>query len=176
MPSQLTLKQLRKHLHQDIHVSPGKAENSTWQIPSQSVASNSIAAFISAGIYPELLNHIAYDAEGQTHHLNDASYIAVMDKQGALHGRNWHLSGEKNAENSLLLMHKKLKQQETLLEQQQQALTDAHSTLEEHQAQAALITEQQNERKDTIHQLAQQLAVRLLIDRKSTRLNSSHVF
>lgn len=56
-------------------------------------------------------------------------------------------------------MHKKLKQQETLLEQQQQALTDAHSTLEEHQAQAALITEQQNERKDTIHQLAQQLAV-----------------
>ena len=142
-----------------IHVSPGKAENSTWQIPSQSVASNSIAAFISAGIYPELLNHIAYDAEGQTHHLNDASYIAVMDKQGALHGRNWHLSGEKNAENSLLLMHKKLKQQETLLEQQQQALTDAHSTLEEHQAQAALITEQQNERKDTIHQLAQQLAV-----------------
>ncbi|KPH90147.1 chromosome segregation protein SMC [Pseudoalteromonas undina] len=142
-----------------IHISPGKAENSTWQIPSQSVASNSIAAFISAGIYPELLNHIAYDAEGQTHHLNDASYIAVMDKQGALHGRNWHLSGEKNAENSLLLMHKKLKQQETLFEQQQQALTDAHSTLEEHQAQAALITEQQNERKDTIHQLAQQLAV-----------------
>ena len=142
-----------------IHVSQGKAENSTWQIPSQSVASNSIAAFISAGIYPELLNHIAYDTEGQTHHLNDASYIAVMDKQGALHGRNWHLSGEKNAENSLLLMHKKLKQQETLLEQQQQALTDAHSTLEEHQAQAALITEQQNERKDTIHQLAQQLAV-----------------
>ena len=142
-----------------IHISLGKAENSTWQIPSQSVASNSIAAFISAGIYPELLNHIAYDAEGEAHHLNDASFIAVMDKQGALHGRNWHLSGEKNAENSLLLMHKKLKQQETLLEQQQQALTDAHSTLEEHQAQAALITEQQNERKDTIHQLAQQLAV-----------------
>ena len=142
-----------------IHISLGKAENSTWQIPSQSVASNSIAAFISAGIYPELLNHIAYDAEGEAHHLNDASFIAVMDKQGALHGRNWHLSGEKNAENSLLLMHKKLKQQETLLEQQQQALTDAHSTLEEHQAQAVLITEQQNERKDTIHQLAQQLAV-----------------
>jgi len=142
-----------------IHISPGKAENSTWQIPSQSLARHSIAAFISAGIYPELLNHIAYDAEGETHHLNDASFIAVMDKQGALHGRNWHVSGDKNAENSLLLMHKKLKQQGTLLEQQQQALTDAHSTLEEHQAQAALITEQQNERKDTIHQLAQQLAV-----------------
>ncbi|EWS97922.1 chromosome segregation protein SMC [Pseudoalteromonas sp. SCSIO_11900] len=142
-----------------IHISQGKAENSTWEIASQSAAKHSIAAFITSGVYPELLNHIAYDEAGDISALNDNSYIAVIDKQGALHGRNWHVSGDKNTENSLLLMHKKLKQQETLLEQQQQALTDAHSTLEEHKTQAALITEQQNERKDTIHQLAQQLAV-----------------
>ena len=110
-------------------------------------------------MYPELLNHIAYDEAGDISALNDNSYIAVIDKQGALHGRNWHVSGDKNAENSLLLMHKKLKQQESLLKQQQQRLEDATSTLEEHKAQAALLTGQQNERKETIHQLAQQLAV-----------------
>lgn len=142
-----------------IHVSQGKAENSTWKIAPQREEQHSIAAFITSGVYPELLNHIAYDEMGEISALNDSRYIAVIDKQGALHGRNWHVSGNKNAENSLLLMHKKLKQQEITFVHQQQALAYALSTFEEHKAQTALLTGQQNERKETIHQLAQQLAV-----------------
>ncbi|MFP5303786.1 hypothetical protein R2R70_21645, partial [Cobetia sp. SIMBA_158] len=67
-----------------------------------------LADYITAGVYPDLLTRIGYSEHADLTMLNDDYYIAIMDKKGELHGRNWHVNADSNTDNSLLIKHKQL--------------------------------------------------------------------
>ena len=141
-----------------LSVSTKKTQNCVWENTTPSTA-DSLTSFITHGVYPELLDHIAYSEKGSLALLENDYYVAVMDSTGALHGRNWHLSGDKNADNSLLLKHKQLQEKTTLLieiEQQQDSKKQLLADSKQHYGQ---LNTQQNEYKEQIRQLTQNIAV-----------------
>ncbi len=147
---------------QQLTVSDKVQPNSVWQASKnapQRVAQLSLANYITAGVYPEYLARIAYSENGSLAALDDDYYLAVMDKQGALHGRNWHLNGDKNAANSLLLKHQQLHTKTTQLTELNQQLQDAQDVLATHQQAHKQLAAEQTALKDAIHQLAQTIAV-----------------
>ncbi|WP_166114133.1 AAA family ATPase [Pseudoalteromonas sp. Z9A5] len=164
--SQLSVKEGFEHLIEQalkslehLNVSEQQADNSVWPISGKHIAENSLAAFITSGIYPDHLTRIAYSESGDLTLLNDDFYIAVMDKNGAMHGRNWHVSADRNAENSLLLKHKQLQDKAQQLIDAEDELQQVTLTLDGNTAQQAKLTNEQSELKEAIHQLAQNIAV-----------------
>ena len=164
--SQLSVKEGFEHLIEQalkslehLNVSEQQANNSVWPISGKHIAANSLAAFITSGIYPDHLTRIAYSESGDLTLLNDDFYIAVMDKNGAMHGRNWHVSADRNAENSLLLKHKQLQDKAQQLIDAEDELQQVTLTLDGNTAQQAKLTNEQSELKEAIHQLAQNIAV-----------------
>ncbi|MBH0039419.1 chromosome segregation SMC family protein [Pseudoalteromonas sp. SWN166] len=142
-----------------LNVSEQQADNSVWPISTKHIAENSLAAFITSGVYPEHLTRIAYSESGDLTLLKDDFYTAVMDKSGALYGRNWHVSADRNAENSLLLKHKQLQDKAQQLTSAEDELKHITSTRDEHTAKQVKLTNEQSELKEAIHELAQNIAV-----------------
>lgn len=146
-----------------LNVSEQSANNSVWHNEStksnQANVKNSLAAFITQGVYPEVLSRIAYSKSGELKALEDNFYIAVMDETAALHGRNWHISSDRNAENSLLVKHKQLQLKTAQLKNVEGELQLAAQVLEQQKALQSELSTQQSELKETIHQLAQNIAV-----------------
>ncbi|KDC51670.1 chromosome segregation SMC family protein [Pseudoalteromonas fuliginea] len=142
-----------------LNVSEQQADNSVWPISTKQIAENSLAAFVTSGVYPEHLTRIAYSESGDVTLLNDDFYIAVMDENGAMHGRNWHVSADRNAENSLLLKHKQLQDKTQQLTSAEDELKQITSTRDEHTAKQVKLTNEQSELKEAIHELAQNIAV-----------------
>jgi chromosome segregation protein len=142
-----------------LNVSDKKAENSVWLNNYKNIPENSLAAFITKGVYPELLTRTAYSNTGDIKVLDDDFYIAVIDKNGTLQGRNWHISGDKNAENSLILKHKQLQDKKKQLVGIEVELKHALQIRDEHSAQHVQLNTQQGVLKEAIHQLAQHIAV-----------------
>lgn len=141
-----------------LNVAQSVSTNSVWKIEQQAPKS-SLAALITRGVYPDLLMRIGYSENADLTLLNDEFYIAVMDKTGAMHARNWHASANKSAENSQLLKHKQLKEKTALLLKSQQVLQSSKQQLNEHKALQTQLTAQLNTFKEAIHQLAQNIAV-----------------
>ncbi|MEL0649351.1 AAA family ATPase [Pseudoalteromonas agarivorans] len=141
-----------------LHVTKQQSNNSVWQ-SNKAVPKNSLAAFINKGVYPDLLTRIAYSEVADLTLLKDDFYIAVMDRTGALHARNWHVSADKNADNSQLLKHKQLKEKTTQLNAAQQTLQNIQQQFDDYKAQQILQSNELNELKEAIHQLAQNIAI-----------------
>ena len=142
-----------------LNVSEQQADNSVWPMSGKHIAENSLAALITSGVYPEHLTRIAYSESGDLTLLNDAFYTAVMDKNGALYGRNWHVSADRSAENSLLLKHKQLQDKAQQLTNTEDELKQVTRTRDEHTAEQVKLINDQNELKEAIHELAQNIAV-----------------
>ena len=142
-----------------LNVSEQQADNSVWPISTKHIAENSLAEFVTSGIYPDHLTRIAYSESGDLTLLNDDFYIAVMDKNGAMHGRNWHVSADRNTENSLLLKHKQLQDKAQQLTNAEDDLKQVTRTRDEHIADQIKLINEQSELKEVIHELAQNIAV-----------------
>ncbi|ASM50515.1 chromosome segregation protein [Pseudoalteromonas espejiana DSM 9414] len=141
-----------------LNVAQSSSTNSVWKSEKKAPKS-SLAALITRGVYPDLLMRIGYSENADLTLLNDEFYIAVMDKTGAMHARNWHASANKSAENSQLLKYKQLKEKTALLLKSQQVLQSSKQQLNEHKALQTQLTAQLNTFKEAIHQLAQNIAV-----------------
>ncbi len=141
-----------------LSVTEQQSPNSVW--PSgQSLLKPSLADYITAGVYPDLLTRIVYSEHADLTVLNDDYYIAVMDKNGALHGRNWHVNADSNTNNSLLIKHKQLHEYTHEITQTKSELEKVTSELEQYIALQAELNTEQKALKDLIHQLAQQIAI-----------------
>ena len=143
----------------DLVVSGKPASNSVWLDSKQKVPSSSLAAFITNGVYPDILQRFAYSESADLSLLEDEFYIAIMDKEGALHGRNWHVSTDRDSNNSLLLKHKQLQDNTELLGDIHAQLQQVTEQLNEYSCQQTQLKTQQNELKDIIHELAQKIAI-----------------
>ncbi|MEO2266760.1 AAA family ATPase [Pseudoalteromonas sp. YIC-656] len=67
-------------------------QQGSWLSASKDdVPQHSVAQFISAGVYPDLLHRIAYNEKGDISLLSDPLWIGVIDKAGTLRGRHWCL-------------------------------------------------------------------------------------
>ncbi|MCQ8889974.1 AAA family ATPase [Pseudoalteromonas carrageenovora] len=141
-----------------LHVTKQQSNNSVWQ-SNKAAPKNSLAAFVNKGVYPDLLTRIAYSEVADLTLLKDDFYIAVMDRTGALHARNWHVSADKNADNSQLLKHKQLKEKTIQLHASQQALQNIQQQFDDYKAQQTQQSNELNELKEAIHQLAQNIAI-----------------
>ncbi|MBW4968154.1 AAA family ATPase [Pseudoalteromonas sp. CR1] len=141
-----------------LSVTEQPSPNSVW--PSgQSLLKPSLADYITAGVYPDLLTRIVYSEHADLTVLNDDYYIAVMDKNGALHGRNWHVNADSNTNNSLLIKHKQLHEYTHEITQTKSELEKVTSELEQYIALQAELNTEQKALKEVIHQLAQQIAI-----------------
>ncbi|WP_282131669.1 chromosome segregation SMC family protein [Pseudoalteromonas aliena] len=142
-----------------LNVSEQQTNNSVWASHDNHMPTNSLAVFITSGVYPEHLTRIAYNENGDLTILNDGFYTAVMDKNGALHGRNWHVSADRNTENSLLLKHKQLQDKTQQLIDVEDELHHITLTLDKYTVEQAQLINEQSELKEAIHELAQNSAV-----------------
>ena len=155
---ELLIEQALKSL-EHLNVSEQQADNSVWPNSDKSMPTNSLATYITSGVYPEHLARIAYSESGDLEILKDSFYTAIMDKNGALYGRNWHVSAECNAENSLLLKHKQLQDKAQQLTNAEDELQQVTHTRDEHTAEQIKLINEQSELKEAIHELAQNIAV-----------------
>lgn len=141
-----------------LNVADVQSNNSVWPHKSE-IPVNSVAALVTEGVYPDLLTRIAYSENAELAALNDTFYIAVMDKSGALHARNWHRSADKNAENSQLLKHTQLKQKTASLVEAESTLARNFENLNALKTQQQKLSDELAVLKNAIHQLAQNIAV-----------------
>ena len=141
-----------------LNVADVQSNNSVWP-HKREIPENSVAALIAEGVYPDILTRIAFSENADLSVLNDTFYIAVIDKAGALHARNWHRSADKNAENSQLLKHTQLKQKTASLVDAENRLASDLEHLNTLKAQQKELSDELALHKNAIHQLAQNIAV-----------------
>lgn len=141
-----------------LNVADVQSNNSVWP-HKREIPENSVAALITEGVYPDILTRIAFSENADLSVLNDTFYIAVIDKAGALHARNWHRSADKNAENSQLLKHTQLKQKTASLVDAENRLASDLEHLNTLKAQQKELSDELALHKNAIHQLAQNIAV-----------------
>ncbi|MBQ4834543.1 AAA family ATPase [Pseudoalteromonas sp. MMG010] len=146
-----------------LTLQPGEAQNSVWPSDAKiedELLPHSVAHKVKGGVYPQLLHAIAYHESADTRLLkNNPQFIAVINKQGEITGRNWHLKNDTNEQNSVLIKHKKIQQKAQQLEQQQQHLAQLQFSLDEVSALHNSLLDEQEQLKYAIHELAQRLAV-----------------
>ncbi|WP_405631602.1 chromosome segregation SMC family protein [Pseudoalteromonas sp. Ld20] len=140
-----------------LNVTKDAQSNAVWPI-SLVARKGSLAALIESGVYPELLHRIAYKNSFTVDDLIDDFWLAVIDAQGNMYGRNWHQNTNKNTDNSLLIKHKQLADAQ-LLESKLTADLISHSDVLNTQQQTCdQLCAQMEELKGAVHQLAQQIA------------------
>jgi chromosome segregation protein len=145
-----------------LRLSDEPAPNSVWKNETNTpntLPDDSLAHYIDSGVFPELLCHIAYAENGELTALNNAYFIAVIDKNAQLKGRNWRMKSDKSVDDSLLLKHTHLheKSQQLVILEQQHMQED--KALASHLQVHSLESAKQSELKDAIHQLAQNIAI-----------------
>ena len=141
-----------------LSVTEQQSTNSTWP-SSQPLLKASLADYITAGVCPDLLTRIGYSEHADLTMLHDDYYIAIMDKKGELHGRNWHANADSNTDNSLLIKHKQLHAHTHEITDVKSQLERVKSELEQYTVIQAELNTEQKTLKDVIHQLAQQIAI-----------------
>ncbi|KTF14765.1 AAA family ATPase [Pseudoalteromonas sp. H105] len=139
-----------------LTISQSSRSNSVWKSSSQ-VNKASVAALIEQGVYPDLLERIIFCESFDESLFQDEFWVAAIDVNANLQGRNWRLDNSDN-NHSLLIKHKELNEcnaQEILLKQQQDA-----KHIEVSQNKRAQLSHLQHidDIKSVIHQLAQQIA------------------
>ncbi|OUS68597.1 chromosome segregation protein SMC [Pseudoalteromonas sp. A601] len=140
-----------------LTVSSDRANNSVW--PSTYKAkTDSVAALIEHGVYPDLLERIAVQDNFDQALFSDEFWLAAIDRDGTIYGRNWQLSNQGDEESSLLLKHKQLKDAKewaTSLQEQRQA---KHADVTENEVKHRELLTQGDNLKEAVHQLAQKIA------------------
>ena len=142
---------------EQLEVASELTQNSVWA-SSEIARKDSLAAQVEQGVYPDILQRIAYRSEFKPSDLDDQFWLAVIDLDGNMYGRNWHQQGNKNADNSLLIKHKQLVQATELVAQLQKKIIQQQYDLNEKQRDYDTLQVQSDEHKAAVHQLAQQIA------------------
>ena len=140
-----------------LQVSQGSASNSVW--PNDlTVPADSVAAFVEQGIYPTLLTNIGFQKTVNSSEDIDKKWLAVIDDKGDVYGHNWHKKNATTTDNSLLLKHKQLQESSALTEQLTEQLKELQHHVYKKQSEHQAILCQVDTLKESVHQLAQQIA------------------
>ncbi|WP_394193946.1 chromosome segregation SMC family protein [Pseudoalteromonas atlantica] len=138
-------------------VEPKASNNSVWPSANNAKA-GCVAALIEHGVYPDLLERIAFADNFNSGIFEDEFWLAVIDGNANIHGRNWHLSNQADAESSLLLKHKQLNDANELATSLQLQLESAQTVVSENKALHSDLLIQVDDLKDAVHQFAQKIA------------------
>ncbi|MGS0496308.1 AAA family ATPase [Pseudoalteromonas mariniglutinosa] len=142
---------------EQLNVTAAATANGIW--PTVDVApQGSLATFIEQGIYPDLLHRIAYRERLSGDDLADQYWLAVIDSDGNIHGRNWQQQADKTADNSLLVKQKQLLEATQLTAQINSELTIQNTSVTAQQQVCEELNTQSETLKAAVHQLAQQVA------------------
>ena len=139
-----------------LRISQSPGCNSVWESSNQ-VKKASVAALIEQGVYPDLLERIIYCENPNNSLFEDEFWVAAIDDNANLQGRNWRLNNSEN-HHSFLIKHKELnecKAQDILLQQQRDA---THAEVLKNQKIQRNDLAQKDDIKTAVHQLAQQIA------------------
>ncbi|MBB1481419.1 AAA family ATPase [Pseudoalteromonas sp. SG41-2] len=142
---------------EQLNVSSIATPNGVWPT-TDTAPQSSLAVFIEQGVYPDLLHRIKYKNDFEYNDLADEYWLAVIDRQGNIQGRNWYQQASKSAENSLLIKHKQLAEATQLASQLSDELAIQSNKLTEQQRVCEQLKAQSEELKAAVHQLAQQVA------------------
>ncbi|MGR3981709.1 chromosome segregation SMC family protein [Pseudoalteromonas sp. 1181_04] len=142
---------------EQLNVSSIATPNGVWPT-TDTAPQSSLAVFIEQGVYPDLLHRIKYKNDFEYNDLADEYWLAVIDRQGNIQGRNWYQHASKSAENSLLIKHKQLAEATQLASQLSDELAIQSNKLTEQQRVCEQLKAQSEELKAAVHQLAQQVA------------------
>lgn len=135
-----------------------KHGHSIWNNSTGGTSDVALARKVIAGIFPDVLEHIAViendnEAKGI---LKDKNWLACIDKQGTLFGRNWILDTQIDESVSLILKAKKIISIEHKLKKLKHALYDFELQLIKQKALIAELKDDDEALSLRIHQLAQQ--------------------
>ncbi|MDB2355832.1 AAA family ATPase [Pseudoalteromonas sp.] len=140
-----------------LAVKPAADNNSVW-LSTNNAKAGSVAALIDRGVYPDLLERIAFADNFEQSIFDDEFWLAVIDSNANINGRNWHLSNHGDAESSLLLKHKQLNDAKELATSLQSQLESAQTVVSENKSVHSNLLIQVDDLKDAVHQLAQKIA------------------
>ncbi|MGJ8486299.1 chromosome segregation SMC family protein [Pseudoalteromonas sp. SYSU M81236] len=142
-----------------LKVSQHKEANSVWTANEcAAVPKESLANYIESGAYPDLLARFAFQSCFDDAILADPYWLAVIDEEGCIHGRNFHTDANKDADNSLLLKHAQLSDAQQLDEELNEQLETKQQLLNEHLAHKKTLIVDKEQHRERIHQAAQQIA------------------
>ncbi|TGV20970.1 chromosome segregation protein SMC [Pseudoalteromonas sp. MEBiC 03607] len=142
-----------------LKVSQHKEANSVWPANEcAAVPKESLANYIESGAYPDLLARFAFQPCFDDAILADPYWLAVIDEEGCIHGRNFHTDANKDADNSLLLKHAQLSDAQQLDEELNEQLETKQQLLNEHLAHKKTLIVDKEQHRERIHQAAQQIA------------------
>ncbi|MCF2901431.1 AAA family ATPase [Pseudoalteromonas sp. OFAV1] len=142
-----------------LKVSQHKEANSVWPANAcAAVPKESLANYIESGAYPDLLARFAFQPCFDDAILADPYWLAVIDEEGCIHGRNFHTDANKDADNSLLLKHAQLSDAQQLDEELNEQLETKQQLLNEHLAHKKTLIVDKEQHRERIHQAAQQIA------------------
>ena len=142
-----------------LKVSQHKEPNSVWPVNnSAKLPKESLANYIESGAYPDLLARFAFQPCFDDAILADPYWLAVIDEEGCMHGRNFHTDANKDADNSLLLKHAQLSDAQQLDEELNEQLETKQQLLNENLAHKKTLTADKEQYRERIHQAAQQIA------------------
>ena len=142
-----------------LKVNQHKEANSVWPATdSAALPKESLANYIETGVYPDLLARFAFQPHFDEAILADPFWLAVIDEEGHIHGRNFHSNANKDADNSLLLKHAQLSDAQQLDEELNEQLETKQQLLNEHLAHKKTLIADKEQYRERIHQAAQQIA------------------
>jgi chromosome segregation protein len=141
-----------------LKVSQHKEANSVWPASDDELPKESLANYIESGAYPDLLARFAFQPCFDDAILADPYWLAVIDEEGCIHGRNFHTDANKDADNSLLLKHAQLSDAQQLDEELNEQLETKQQLLNEHLAYKKTLIVDKEQHRERIHQAAQQIA------------------
>lgn len=141
-----------------LKVSQHKEPNSVWPAADDELPKESLANYIESGAYPDLLARFAFQPSFDDAILVDPYWLAVIDEDGCMHGRNFHIDANKDADNSLLLKHAQLSDAQQLDEELNEQLETKQQLLNEHLAHKKTLIADKEQYRERIHQAAQQIA------------------
>ena len=142
-----------------LKVSQHKEPNSVWSASDGAeLPKESLANYIESGAYPDLLARFAFQPCFDDAILADPYWLAVIDEEGCMHGRNFHTDANKDADNSLLLKHAQLSDAQQLDEELNEQLEIKQQLLNEHLAHKKTLIADKEQCRERIHQAAQQIA------------------
>ncbi|MFU2509420.1 chromosome segregation SMC family protein [Pseudoalteromonas sp. ASV78] len=142
---------------EQLNVTAVATPNGIWPTV-ETAPEGSLATFIEQGVYPDLLHRIKYKDDFNHNDLVDQYWLAVIDSEGNIHGRNWQQHASKSADNSLLVKHKQLLEATQLTAQLSVELAIQSNKLTTQQQVCEQLHVQREELKAAVHQLAQQVA------------------
>ncbi|MEZ7278339.1 chromosome segregation SMC family protein [Pseudoalteromonas sp. 68 DY56-GL68] len=142
-----------------LKVSQYKEPNSVWPVTNNAeLPKESLVNYIESGAYPDILARFAFQPCFDDAILADPYWLAVIDEEGCIHGRNFHTDANKDTDNSLLLKYAQLSDAQQLDEELNEQLETKQQLLNEHLAHKKTLTADKEQYRERIHQAAQQIA------------------